>query len=70
MNTFVLILVIFYKASIIIRKSYKIIILGKNIVILFENVTSMLLGNTNKNTCFFSNKHLYIYPQLLESEVC
>ena len=70
MITFILIFANVYKASIINRKSYKIIILGRNFNISSENVIRMLLGNTKKNTCFFIKKHLLIYPQLLEREVC
>ena len=66
MITFILIFANIYKASIINRKSYKIITLGKNYNISSENVTRMLLGNTKKNTFFFSHSFLTIYPQLLE----
>ena len=63
MLTFILIFTNVYKASNTIRNSYKIITLGRNFNIISENVTRMLLGNTKKNTCFFSHLFLTIYPQ-------
>jgi hypothetical protein len=63
MLTFILIFTNVYKASITNRSSHKIIILGRNFNISSENVTRMLPGNTEKNTCFFSHSFLTIYPQ-------
>ena len=63
MLTFILIFTNVYTASIMNRRSHKINNFGRNFNISFENVTRMLLGNTKKNTCFFSHSFLTIYPQ-------